>query len=127
MAKSAPHHWKKARPSPTKGAFKKALRAFVIFCTLQTPRTTHESHTQYIRTPYVIYFTKTQHNGAHITPANVTKMALTDVNTRENLPEASPKGPGSKLFRALAGQRPLRSLGTQGLASRPPEPDKKNP
>ena len=45
----------------------------------------------------------TQHNGAHITPVIVIKMTFRDANTREKFPEASPKGPGSKYSRALAG------------------------
>ena len=42
MAKSAPHPWEKVRPSPLKGAFKKAFYAIFIICAVQTPRTPHE-------------------------------------------------------------------------------------
>ncbi len=48
----------------------------------------------------------------------------------KKLPEASPKGPGSKHFRALAGhcsRITKRTLATQGLASRTPLPEQKTP
>ena len=118
--------WEKAHPSPTKGAFKKALYA-IFFCTLQTPRTPHESQTEFKRTPPVIYFTKTQHNGIHITPATVTKLTFTYATTRGKFPEASPKGPRPMHFRALAGQLLKRTLGTRGLASRLTKPENNNP
>jgi hypothetical protein len=126
MAKSASHPWEKAHPSQPKGAFKKAFCAFFIICVVQTPRTSHEQQPQSTRTPSVKYFTETQHDGAHITPKTVSKTTFIDANTRENFPEALPKGPGSKHFRALAGHRPLRTLGSQGLASRPPKLDNEN-
>ena len=127
MTKSAPHPWEKARPSPIKGALKKAFFAFFTFCAVHTSRTPHEPQTQSARTPSVIYFTKTQHNGTNITPATDTKTTFTYANTRGKFPEASPKGPGSKQFRTLAGQQPLHTLGSHELATRPPKPDSKNP
>ena len=58
------------------------------------------------------------------------KLTFIDASTREKLPEASPKGSGSKHFKALAGQRSRntkRVLVTQGLASGPPKPENKTP
>jgi hypothetical protein len=52
-------------------------------------------------------------------------MPFTDANTREKLPEASPKGPSSMHIKALAGKQLLCTLGTQVLASRPPKLDRK--
>jgi len=54
-------------------------------------------------------------------------MTFADANTWEKFPEASHKGPGPMHFRALAGQRPLRTLGTHGLAFPPPKPANKKP
>jgi hypothetical protein len=56
------------------------------------------------RIPCVMYFTKTQHDGAHITPTIALTTAFADANTRENFPEASPKGPDLMHIRVLAGQ-----------------------
>ena len=123
--KVLPTHGRKRAPRHQTFAFKKVFCAFFIFCAVPTTRTPHEPQIQSTRITSVIYFTKAQHDGAHITPANAIKMKFTDATTRENFPEASPKGPGSKHFMALAEQRPFRTLGTQGLASRLLEPDKK--
>ena len=111
----------------SKVATKKAFCAFLIFCAVQTFRTPHEQQTQSTRTPPVIYFSKHQYNGAHITPTAVIQKTFTDANTRKKFPEASPKGPGLKHFMALAGQRTSRTLGIQGLASRPPKSNNKTP
>ena len=65
-----------------------------------------------------------KHSDNHKMPAIETKQTSTDATTRDKLPEASPKEPGSTHFRALAGQRSQRTLNTQGLASRPPKLEK---
>jgi len=110
-----------------KRLIQKTFCAIFIIYAVHTPRTPHEQQTQSTRTPSVIYFTNTQHDGAHIMPTTVSKMTFTDANTRENFPEASPKGPGLQYFMALAGQRTPRTLGIQGQASRPPKPKHKTP
>ncbi len=113
-----------ARPSPLKGAFKKTLCTFFFLGAVFTYRISNEINSQTDRKLPVIYFTKDSHIVSHIQLDTTTEHTLTDANTRDKLPEASPNGPGSKHFKALAGQRILRTLGTQGLASRPPKLDK---
>ena len=75
----------------------------------------------------VIYLTIVKHSDNHKMLAIETKQTFTDASTREKLPEASPKGPGSTHLRVLVGQRSQRALSTQGLASRPPKLDKQQP
>ena len=125
MAKSAPHPWVEAHPSPLKGASKKAFCALFIFCTVFLHRTHNETHSQPQRNTPVIYLTPATHSINYTQQISDSETTHTDAATREKLPEASPKGPGSKHFMALAGQRILRTLGTQGFASRPPKLDKK--
>ena len=130
MAKSALHPWVEARPSPLKGAFKKAFCAFFIRCTVFLHRTQNETHSHTQRNTPVIYFTNAAHSASSIQLKNQTAYTFTDANTRDKLPEASPKGPGPTHFRALAGQRrktTMRTLVTQGLASRSPKPENKQP
>ena len=105
MAKSAIHLWVEARPSLIKCAFKNAFYAFFLFGAAQKHRTTHELHAQSPRTTHVIYPTKNLHGANHITAAEAIKQTFTDANTREKLPEASPKGPGPTHLKALAGRR----------------------
>ena len=127
MAISALHPWEEARPSPLKGAFKKAFCAFFILCTVFVHRTHNETHSHTQRNTPVIYFTNAAHSVSSIQLKNQTEYTFTDANTRDNLPEASPKGPGPTHFRALAGQRinnTKRTLATQGLATR--SPNRKN-
>ncbi len=70
------------------------------------------------------------HSASSILKETQTNFTLTNANTREKLPEASPKGPGPTHFRALAGQRSKhteRTLVLQGLASRSTHLEIKNP
>jgi hypothetical protein len=98
-----------------------------FFFAAQTHRTTHELHAQSPRTPHVIYPTKSLHGASHITAAEAIKQTFTNANTREKLPEASPKGPVPTHLNALVGQRSQRTLVTQGLATRPPKPKIRHP
>ena len=128
MAKSALHPWVEARPWPLKGASKKAFCAFLLFCTVFSQRTPNETHSYTTRKHPVISFTPTTHSINYTQLVSAAVITVTDATTREKLPEASPKGPGSMHFRALAGQRPKnirRTLVTQGLASRSPKPETK--
>ena len=130
MAKSALHPWVEARPSPLKGALKKAFCAFFFFCAAFSQRNTYETQSKTTRIHPVIYSTKATHNINCTQLVSATETTTTDANTRENLPEASPKGPGTTHLMALAGQRSRiteRTLATQGLASRPPQPEYKTP
>ena len=95
-------------------------------CTLFSHRTHNETHSQTQRNTPVIYLTTATHSVSNIQQENQTEFTFTDANTRDKLPEASPKGPGPTHLRALAGQRSkniMRTLVTQGLASRSPKPD----
>ena len=77
-----------------------------------------------------IYFTTTTHNVNRTQLVSATETTSTDATTREKLPEASPKGPGPTHLMALAGQRSNhteRTLVLQGLASRSPKPETKQP
>ncbi len=128
MAKSAFHPWVEARPTPLKGAFKKAFCAFYTLCTIFLHRTHNETHSQTQRNPPVIYLTTATHNASSIHKETHTTFTFTDATTREKLPEASPKGPGPTHLRALAGQRTKnikRTLVTQGLATSSPKPKNK--
>ncbi len=120
MAKSAPHPWVEARPSPLKGAFKKAFCAFFTLCTVFLHRPHNENHSQTQRKQTVIYLTTATHNASSIQKETHIKLTVADATTREKLPEASPKGPGPTHFRTLAGQRSNlteRTLGIRGRQS----------
>jgi len=96
------------------------MHSTFIFCvSLFIPRTTHELHIHTIRSHPVIYYTEIMHHDSHKTPRSETNSTLTNVNTREELLEASPKGPRLEHFKALAGPRNRRTLGIHGLVSRP--------
>ena len=130
MAKSAFHPQVEARPSPHKGAFKKALCAFFILCAAFLHRTHNASHPQTTRIQPVARRTTDPHSVNYKQLETAAEPTFTDAVTREKLPEASPKGPGTTHLRALAGQRTnklKRTLVTQGLASRPQKPKKYNP
>ncbi len=130
MAKSAPHPWVEARPSPLKGASKKTFCAFLLFCAVFSQRTPNETHSHTTRIHPVIYFTPATHCINCTQLASTAETTTTDATTREKLPEASPKGPGPTHIRALAGQRSKhmeRTLVTQGLASRSTKLENKQP
>ena len=126
MAISALHPWEKARPSPLKGAFIKSFCTIFTLCTVFLHRTHNETHSHTQRNTPVIYLTTATHSVSSLQQENQTEFTFTYANTRDKLPEASPKGPGPTHLRALAGQRKInikRTLVTQGLASRSPKPD----
>ena len=130
MAKCAPHPQVEARPSPLKSAFKKALCAFFTFCAAFLHRTHNVIHPQTTRIQTVVFRTTESHSVNHKQLETAAKLTFRDATTREKLPEASTKGPGTTHLRALAGQRsnkPKRTLVTQGLASRSPKQEKHNP
>ncbi len=130
MAKSALHPWVEARPSPLKGASKKAFFTFIIFCAVFTQRTSYETHSNTTRIHPVIYFTTATHSINSAQLFSAAEKTYTDATTREKFPEASPKGPGPTHIRALAGQRSQhkeRTLVTQGLASRSTKVENKQP
>ena len=130
MAKSVLHPWVEARPPPLKGASKKAFCAFFLFCAVFSQRTPHESHSHTTRIHPVIYLTPATHYVKRTTLTTATELTSIDASSRGKLPEASPKGPGPTHIRALAGQRSNhkeRTLVPQGLASRSPRLEIKNP
>jgi len=125
MAKSALHPQVEARPSPLKGAFKKTLCAFFTLCAAFLQRTHNAIHPQTTRIQPVARHTTDSHSVEYKQLETAAESTFTDAITRDKLPEASPKGPGTTHLRALAGQRSKiteRTLVTQGLASRPPKP-----
>ena len=104
-------------------ALAKKHSAHFFLCTVFLHRTHNETHSQTQRNPPVIYFTKAAHSASSIHLKNQPEHTFIDANTRDKLPEASPKGPGPTHFRALAGQRLKNNTHTlvpQGLASRSP-------
>ncbi len=80
-------------------------------------------NTQNTRIHPMIYRNTTHRHNIHITLQQHAILTFTDTNTRENLPEVSPKRLGLDHIMTLAGQRQASTLGTQGSADtalRPP-------
>ncbi len=129
MAKSAPHIWVEARPTPITGTFKNTFCTFFSFCAVLAHWTSNKTHSQITLIQPVIYFTNATANGSRIQLKTGSKTTFT-VTTREKLLEASPKRPGPTHLRALAGQRSdivERTLVPHGLKTRLPTLKYKTP
>ncbi len=135
-ARAAKRRWLKALSTPGWKRVRRLQKAhskkhFTRFCALFTHRTQNETYSQTTRIQHVIFFTSALHSDSRINKTTYIKQTFAYATTRETLPEASPKGPGTTHLRALASKRTMCTLVTQGLAStrptRPPLLEKQKP